>query len=95
MSAIKKGDHVRVEKFLKSGIDPDIKDLDMVIMQNVCILVPIHHGYLQLRWTLLMSASHRGFTETVKVLLEYEADPNIAATVCSLNYNACRWDSGK
>ena len=29
-----------------------------------------------------MWASHRGFTKTVEVLLEYKADPNIPATVC-------------
>ena len=82
MSAAKRGDHAAVEEVLKSGINPNTKNLDMVVNRAMCSCS--HYVavlYLQLRWTPLMWASYRGFTKTVEVLLEYEADPNIAATV--------------
>ena len=42
--------------------------------------------------TGLMEASGRGFTDTVRVLLEAKADPNIADEV-KLHYSHCLYNS--
>ena len=47
---------------------------------------------IQLGRTSLMEASLRGYTDTVRVLLEAKADPNITDEV-KLHYSHCLYNS--
>ena len=95
MRAAKAGKHTTVEKLLKRGANPNVSELDSVSTHKIHITMMTAGLLLQLRWTPLMWASHRGHAETVKVLLKHGGNPNEAAPVCRIvhwcNHRYVHW----